>query len=172
MKLNTTILLSYFWAFFIALQQFVLKARVSEGPVTEWRLRLTDAYSSLHSPFRLFILWGLFCMKAFINLLYKWYVICQASICNKRWSHAGLNWPDCYARMCFLTVIIMKTHLFVCFTTSYLNVLTALKTMKLANWFLSRAKHHILCRCFLQWVVGQYSIGQKNVGWFSNLSEL
>ncbi len=105
----------------------------SERPVSKWRSYLTVAYffPTFTIPFVYFS--GLLCMETFINPLYKWYDVCQASFRNKCQSfRVPQVLIDLIAtRICSPTIIIMKTQLFVYITIAYPNTFTTFKASKL-----------------------------------------
>lgn len=105
----------------------------SERPVSKWRSYLTVAYffPTFTIPFVYFS--GLLCMETFINPLYKWYDVCQASFRNKCQSfRVPQVLIDLIAtRICSPTIIIMKTQLFVYITIAYPNTFTIFKASKL-----------------------------------------
>ncbi len=143
--------ISYFWVFLLHRTNLF-----SERPVSKWRSYLTVAYffPTFTIPFVYFS--GLLCMETFINPLYKWYDVCQASFRNKCQSFLVPQvLIDLIAtRICCPTIIIMKHS---CLFISPLHILIRLPLSKPVNCFPSEAKH-----CFF---VRKRFLGPRRIGW-------
>ncbi len=124
-------------------QTYILFLSIFIAPVPIYSLKgqwanedqyLTVAYFFLTFTIPFVYFSGLLCMETFINPLYKWYDVCQASFRNKCQSfRVPQVLIDLIAtRICCPTVIIMKHS---CLFISPLHIPIRLPLSKPVNWF-------------------------------------